>query len=74
MQSSELPAGLHWDYSGNISTTSENKMSHTPTTVKQDARKLFKSPLDSVMAIFPLLFWETITKQINKYAEFKVKQ
>jgi hypothetical protein len=56
MQSSELPAGLHWDYSGNISTTSENKMSHTPTTVEQDARKLFKSPLDSVMAIFPLLF------------------
>jgi hypothetical protein len=26
------------------------------------------------MAIFPLLFWETITDQINKYAEFKIKK
>jgi len=29
---------------------------------------MFKMPIDSVMAIFPLLFWETKTEQINKYA------
>jgi hypothetical protein len=74
IKSSELPTGLHWDYSGNISTTNEAKMSPTPTTVKYEARKLFKSPIDSVMAIFPLLFWETITKQINNYAHFKITQ
>jgi hypothetical protein len=49
-------------------------MEPTPTQVKPDARKLFKTPLDAVMAVFPLLFWETITDQFNKYAKYKIKK
>jgi hypothetical protein len=47
-------------------------MEPTPTQVKPDARKLFTTPLDAVMAVFPLLFWELITDQINKYAQYKI--
>jgi hypothetical protein len=74
MPRTELSYGLHWDYCGNMSATNANKLDPFPTTVKPEARKLFKSPIDSVMAIFPLLFWLTITNQINKYAEFMIKQ
>jgi hypothetical protein len=73
-QGTELPIGLHWDYSSKINSTDERKMEPTPTEVKQDARKLFKTPLDAVMAVFPLIFWETITEQINKYAQYKIKR
>ena len=52
----ELPYGLHWDYAGSISNTNENKMDPMPTTVKPEATKLFKTPIDAVMAMFPLLF------------------
>jgi hypothetical protein len=70
----ELPYGLHWDYAGSISNTNENKMDPMPTTVKPEATKLFKTPIDAVMAMFPLLFWETVTNEINRYAEFKIKK
>ena len=35
---------------------------------------MFKMPIGSVMAIFPLLVWETKTEQINKYAAYKIHQ
>ena len=73
-QGTELPIGLHWDYSSKIHSTNEMKMEPTLTQVKPDAHKLFKTPLDAVMAVFPLLFWETITDQINKYAQYKIKK
>ncbi len=66
----ELPYGLHWDYAGSISNTNENKMDPMPTTVKPEATKLFKTPIDAVMAMFPLLFWETVTNEIDRYAAF----
>jgi hypothetical protein len=73
-QATELPIGLHWDYSSEIHSTNERKMEPNATQVKPDARKLFKMPLDAVMAVFPLLFWETITDQFNKYAKYKIKK
>jgi hypothetical protein len=69
----ELPYGLHWDYAGSISKANENKMDPTPKTVKPEATKLFKTPIDAVMAMFPLLLWETVTNEINRYAAFKIK-
>jgi hypothetical protein len=74
LEQNEMPHGLHWDYSANLNATSEKKMKPTPTSMKPGSRKLFKSPMDSVMAIFPLIFWETITKNINKYADYKIKK
>jgi hypothetical protein len=38
--------------------------------VKPEATKLFKTPIDAVMAVFPLLFWETVTNEIDRYAAF----
>jgi hypothetical protein len=70
----ELPYGLHWDYAGSISNTNENKMDPMPTTIRPKATKLFKTPIDAVMAMFLSIFWETVTNEINKYAAFKIKK
>ena len=64
--------GIHWEYQGSIMTTSSKKMPLSHTKVQSAHDKLFRSPIQSVMAVFPLFFWETIRDEVNRYAEFKI--
>jgi hypothetical protein len=48
--------GIHWEYQGSIMTTSSKKMPLCPTKVQSTHDKLIRSPIQSVMAVFPLFF------------------
>ncbi len=64
--------GLHWEFNGSIENKPHNKMLFTPTKLKPGSDRLFCTPIDSVMAIFPLPFWEVIVTEVNHYAEQKL--
>jgi hypothetical protein len=66
--------GLHWESNGSIEKESDKKMPPRDTTIKPECQNFFKTPIDSVMAIFPIVFWEIIMKESNRYAEFKLKR
>jgi hypothetical protein len=38
-----------------------------PTRVRSGHEKFFRAPIDSVMAVFPIIFWETIRDEVKKY-------
>ncbi len=59
--------GLHWEFNGTISTIPSQKMTPRNTTVKQDSLTMFSTPISSMMTIFPLLFWEVIVTEVNRY-------
>ena len=66
--------GLHWEYNGVIHNVSERKMKNKSTSVKADCHHFFQSPVSSMMAIFPVVFWNIIVREINRYATQKIKK
>ncbi len=64
--------GLHWAYNGTITSIPNNKMPDTSTTLKSGSNTLFSTPIKSMVTMFPLLFWEIIVAEINRYAEQKL--
>jgi hypothetical protein len=66
--------GLHWEYNGVIHNVSERKMKNKSTSVKADCHHFFQSPVSSMMAIFPLVFWNIIVREIDRYATRKIKR
>jgi len=66
--------GLHWEYNGVIHNVSDRKMKNKSTSVKADCHHFFQSPVSSMMAIFPLVFWNIIVREINRYATQKIKK
>ena len=70
----EIPSGIHWEFQGTIRNLPEGKMKPSPTTVRCGYEKYFQSPIDAVMAVFPMIFWETIRDEVNKYAQYKITQ
>jgi hypothetical protein len=48
-------------------------MPSTNTHMKPGKEHFFKTPVSSMMAIFPLLFWDKIVEEINRYAAQKIK-
>jgi hypothetical protein len=48
-------------------------MLFTPTKLKPGSEKFFCTPIDSVLAIFPLPCWEVIVTEANRYAEQKLE-
>jgi len=64
--------GIHWEYQGSITTTSTKKMPLCSTKVRIRHEKLFKSPIQSVMAVFPLIFWETIRDELIDMQSLKL--
>lgn len=64
--------GLHWEFNGSITTSPSNKMAQKNTTLKEGAESQFSSPINSIMTMFPLLFWEIIVTEVNRYAEQKL--
>jgi hypothetical protein len=65
--------GLHWEFNGTIKELSPMMMPSTNTHMKPGKEHLFKSPVSSMMAIFPLLFWDKIVEEINRYVTQKIK-
>jgi hypothetical protein len=65
--------GLHWEFNGTIKELSPMMMPSTNTHMKPGKEHLFESPVSSMMAIFPLLFWDKIVEEINRYAVQKIR-
>ncbi len=51
----EIPSGIHWEFQGTIRNLPEGKMQPSPTTVRCGYEKYFQSPIDAVMAVFPMI-------------------
>ncbi len=65
--------GLHWEFNGNIHQLSPGVMAPENTKIKSGKESLFRTPLSSMMSIFPLIFWDKIVKEVNRYAQQKIK-
>jgi hypothetical protein len=65
--------GLHWEFNGTIEELSPMMMPSTNTHMKPGKEHLFESPVSSMMAIFPLLLWDKIVEEINRYAVQKIR-
>jgi hypothetical protein len=48
-------------------------MPFIPTKLKPGAEKLFQTPIDAVLSIFLMPFWEVIVTEANRYAEQKLE-
>jgi hypothetical protein len=59
----EIPSGIHWDFQGTIRNLPEGIMQPTPTTVRCGYEKYFESPIDAVLAVFPMIFLSYFGKQ-----------
>jgi len=64
--------GLHWEFDGLINEEPSEKQPPKQTTIKSGCEHLFKTPIDSTLAIFPVHFWEIIKVEVNRYAEQKL--
>ncbi len=65
--------GLHWEFHGKTHQLSPGMMAPQNTHIKPGKQSLFKSPLSLMMTIFPLLFWDKIVQEINRYATQKIQ-
>jgi hypothetical protein len=65
--------GLTWVFNGEINNLSPRMMEAKTTTIKKGMESNFKSPLSSMMSVFPLFFWDIIVQEINRYAAQTVK-
>jgi hypothetical protein len=49
-------------------------MEYSPSTVLKDYEHLFSSPIDSMFALIPIVFWEVMVVEINRYADDYLKK
>jgi hypothetical protein len=66
--------GFHWSFDGQINTSPPEKMPFKKSTVKPSCHQLFVTPMDSVMAMFLMNFWEVIVRETNRYAIQKLQK
>lgn len=68
----KLPvSGLHWEVNVDLHEEPANKMPQKVKTIKRGYKHLFKSLIDSMMAMMPIKLWEVIVEEVNRYAEQK---
>jgi hypothetical protein len=51
-----------------------NKMPFTATKMKPGADRFFRIPVDFLLSIFPIPFWEIIVTEANRYVDQKLKR
>jgi hypothetical protein len=60
--------GLHWETDNTIEQRSSRVMNYKSSEVHDDYKHLFTSPIDSMFAVIPLVFWEVLLEEVNRYA------
>jgi hypothetical protein len=60
--------GLHWETDNTIKQRSSRVMNYKSSEVHDDYKHLFTSPIDSMFAVIPLVFWEVLSEEVNRYA------
>ncbi len=60
--------GLHWETDGTIKPQSCKVMNYRSSEVHDDYKHLFTSLIDSMFAVIPLVFWEVMLEEVNRYA------
>ncbi len=65
--------GLHWEIGTELHDTPPDKMEYTPSAIKEEYKHVFCTPIDSLFAIMPYVFWDLMTDEINRYAEQYLK-
>jgi hypothetical protein len=65
--------GLYWKRDG-VLEEPPCKMQKTIWWLKPEFVKNFSTPLDSIMSIFPLIYWKTISRETNDNAHIKLEQ
>jgi hypothetical protein len=65
--------GLYWKHDG-VLEKPHRKMPRTIGRLKPEFVKNFGTPLDSIMSIFPLIYWKIISRETNDNAHMKVEQ
>jgi hypothetical protein len=61
------------NFDGVINEEPSEKQPPKQTTIKSGCEHLFKTPINSTLAIFPLHFWEIIKVEVNRHAEQKLR-
>jgi hypothetical protein len=61
--------GLHWQRGGNLEIPQSKMNTPTGATLKDGAQKYFRTPIDSLMAMLPIMFWDKMLLEINRYAD-----
>jgi hypothetical protein len=60
--------GLHWETDNTIKQRSSRVMNYKSSEVHDDYKHLFTSPIVSMFAVIPLVFWEVLSEEVNRYA------
>jgi hypothetical protein len=63
--------GVYWQRYG-VLEEPQNKMPFSPGRLKPEYVKNFATPLDSIMSIFPLIYWKIIARESNDNAQTKL--
>jgi hypothetical protein len=67
-------SGLHWENGTELTTKPTKLMEEKPTFLKRDYEHLFTTPVDSMFAVMPLVFWEIMACEVNRYADQYLKK
>jgi hypothetical protein len=65
--------GFYWKSDGFLEEP-QHKMRKTIGRLKAELLKNFGTPLNSIMSIFPLIYWKTISREMNYNAHMKLEQ
>jgi hypothetical protein len=65
--------GLYWKRAG-VLEEPQRKMLKTIGRLKPEFVNNFGTPLDSIMSIFPLIYWKIISHEMNEDAHMKLEQ
>jgi hypothetical protein len=65
--------GLYWKRDG-VLEQPQRKMPKTIGKLKPQFVKNFGNPIDSIMSIFPLIYWKIISRETNDNAPMKLEQ
>jgi Transposase IS4 len=67
-------SGLHWENGTELTNKPTKLMEEKPTFLKRDYEHLFTTPVDSMFAVMPLVFWEIMACEVNRYADQYLKE
>jgi hypothetical protein len=68
------PTGLHWETTYEISDIPPQWKSAQGSSVKQEYKHLFQTPIDSMFALIPYMFWEIMVQEVDRYADACLKK
>jgi hypothetical protein len=69
----EYHHGLYWKRDG-VLEEPQRKMLKTSGWLKPEFVKNFSTPLDLIMSIFPLIYWNIISRETNDNTHMKLEQ